>query len=72
MVGGEGAAQLGRGHQTSTISNREEIFGKKRSSWKKVLGEGGGRDGVRVEVVVGLACPLLGWFLPGEVITSFH
>ena len=30
MVGGEGAAQLGRGHQTSTISNREEVFGKKR------------------------------------------
>ena len=28
MVGGEGAAQLGRGHQTSTISNWEEIFGK--------------------------------------------
>ena len=29
MVGGEGAAQLRRGHQTSTISKREEVFGKK-------------------------------------------
>ena len=63
MVGGEGAAQLRRGHQASTISNREEIFGKKRSSWKRVCGEGGGWEGVRVEVVVGLACPFLGWFL---------
>ena len=64
MVGGEGAAQLGRGHQASTISNSEEIFGKKRSSWKKVCEEGVGWKGVRVVgVVVGLACPLLGWFL---------
>ena len=63
MGGGEGAAQSWRGHQTSTISNREEVFGKKRSSWKKVCEEGGGWEGVRVEVVVGLACPLLGWFL---------
>ena len=63
MVGGEGAAQLERGHQTSTISNWEKIFGKKRSSWKKVCEKGGGWEGVRVEVVVGLACPFLGWFL---------
>ena len=68
MVGGEGAAQLGRGHQTSTISNREEIFGKKevkleeslrRRRW---LGESESRW-------------RLGWppsLVPGEVITDFH
>ena len=37
MVGGEGAAQLGRGHQVSTISNREEIFGKKEVKLEESL-----------------------------------
>ena len=34
---GEGAAQLRRGHQTSTISNREEVFGKKEVKLEESL-----------------------------------
>ena len=71
MVGGEGAAQLGRGHQTSTISKREEIFGKKEVKLEESLrrrrwlgeSESGGCGWV------GLSSP---WLVPREVITGFQ
>ena len=54
--------QLSWGGDTRPAPSRtgRRSSAKKRSSWKKVCEEGGGWEGVRVEVVVGLACPLLG------------
>ena len=70
MVGGEGAAQLRRGHQTSTISNREEVFGKKEVKLEESLRRrrwlGGSESGSCGWV--GLSPP---WLVPREVITSF-
>ena len=61
MVGG---AQLGRGHQTSTISNREEIFGKKEVKLEESLQRrrwlGGSESG---------GCGLVGLSLPWLVPT---